>query len=277
MVSIGEAVLLGILQGITEFLPVSSSGHLVMMKNIFGLKEPDLFFDTMVHAGTLMAVLVVFRKDLLKLIGSFFTLIPRIISPNQLKDSFANDTEARLIGFIVLAVIPAGLAGFFLKDLFELLFSSVLAVGISFVVTGTLLLLTKFIPQPQKTLKKMTIGDSLIIGLAQALAITPGISRSGATISAALFLGIDREPAGRFSFLIFIPAILGALLLNFELPEEQSLSYLGNIGAAAITAGLTGYFALRILLRFVKQGRLYMFAPYLYVVGLAAVLFTFFK
>lgn len=248
------------------------------MKSLFGLKEPALFFDVMVHFGTLVAVIWVFREDLIKLIRIFFTLIPRVSSRNQLHNSLPGDNEAKLIGLIVIATLPTALIGFFFKDLFEKLFSSVFAVGVSLILTGTLLLLTRLAPSRQKTINDMTIVDALVIGFAQALAITPGISRSGTTISIALFLGIDRELAGRFSFLIFIPAVFGAIIINHQVPEELVTKlYFCNIIAATVTAAIIGCLALKILLRFVRQGRLYFFSPYLYGVGLIAILFALFQ
>ena len=227
----------------------------------------------MVHFGTLIAVLWVFRYDLITLIRRFFVFVTRFPSKNLFKDSFSHDPELRLIGLIVVATIPTALIGYFFKNLFEALFSSVFAVGVSLMLTGTLLLLTRRTPIHHKTIKDMTTIDALVIGLSQGIAITPGISRSGATISTALFLGIDRELAGRFSFLIFIPAILGAIILNVTFPALPPSTHLYNVFAGTLAASITGYFALRVLLRFVKKGKLYIFSSYVYGVGLFTILF----
>jgi len=243
------------------------------MQKLLGLKQPDLFFDVMVHFGTLIAVLWVFRHELVTLIRRFFVFISQLSSKNLFRDSLSRDLELKLIGLIVVATLPTALIGYFFKDLFEALFSSVGAVGVSLMVTGTLLLLTRFTSVHHKTIKDMTIIDALVIGLSQGIAITPGISRSGATIATALFLGINRELAGRFSFLIFIPAILGALILNFHFPELGTKSYLYFVLAGTLAASMTGYLALKALLRFVNQGKLYIFAPYLYAIGLFAIVY----
>lgn len=273
LITFGAAIFLGILQGLTEFIPVSSSGHLVILEKLLGQKHPDLFFDTMLHAGTLIAVIAVFRSDLVNLTQSFFALIRQIVSKNPLKKSINFDPQQKLIGLILISTIPTAIIGFFFQDWFERLFSSLLAVGISLLITGTLLGLTRRFTLPSRDIQDMSILHALIIGIAQGIAITPGISRSGATIATALFLGINRELAGRFSFLIFIPAILGALILNFHFPELGTKSYLYFVLAGTLAASMTGYLALKALLRFVNQGKLYIFAPYLYAIGLFAIVY----
>ena len=226
----------------------------------------------MVHCGTLIPILVVFRKDLVKLVSGGVSLVRSASSTEGFKGRFKEELQARLLVFIALACVPAGLVGFLFKDLFEHLFSSVLAVGVSLLVTGTLLVLTRFVYHTPGSGKPIRFVHAFLIGCAQALAITPGISRSGATIATALLLGINREMAGRFSFLIFIPAIAGAIILNGRLPESYVTSYLLTIFSATITAALTGYAALKILLRFVHRGKIHYFAPYCYVLGLVAII-----
>lgn len=274
MLSITEAFVLGILQGLAEFLPVSSSGHLVLMKNLFGLTEPDLFFDVMVHFGTLIPILVIFKKELLNIFRGCFFALRRGASGNQYRKTLLDKSEIRLIILIGAAIVPTALIGVLGKDLFERLFASVFAVGVSFVITGTVLVLSRIPPPGTKRIENMTFLDAALIGFSQALAIAPGISRSGITISVALLLRIEREGAGRFSFLIFIPAIVGAAVLNFKLPESYALSYFSAIAAATLTAAITGYGALKLLLRFVQGGKLYLFSPYCYGIGLFALLFA---
>jgi len=231
----------------------------------------------MVHFGTLVPILMVFKKDLLKIFRSLSTLSSQLLSRNHFKESLTGDIQVRLIGLIGIAIVPAVLIGFFFRDIFEQLFSSVFAVGVGLMLTGTLLLLTKFVSHHRKKIENMTFFDAALIGFSQALAITPGISRSGATISTALFLGVDRELAGRFSFLIFIPVIFGAMIANFKLPELYSRFYLFNILAATTAAAITGYITLKTLLCFVHQGKLYIFSPYCYGVGLFAILYALLK
>jgi len=272
MLSMIEAFVLGIIQGLTEFLPVSSSGHLVLMKNLFGLTEPDLFFDVMVHFGTLIPILLVFREDLHKILRACFFSLRRGSSARHYPKTHADDNDIRLILLIGTAIVPAAFIGVLCKDLFEQLFASVFAVGVSFLLTGTVLVLSRIARPGKKRMEGMTFLNAALIGFSQALAIAPGISRSGITIAVALLLGIERKGAGRFSFLIFIPAIVGAALLNFKLPESYALSYFTTILVATSAAAVTGYFALRILLRFVHQGKLYLFSPYCYGIGLVALL-----
>ena len=273
MPSMIEAFVLGIVQGLTEFLPVSSSGHLVLMKNLFGLTEPDLFFDVMVHFGTLIPILLIFKEDLLKMLRGCFSPVSRRAG-NHYPKTRDDKSAIRLIILIGIAIVPAALIGVFCRDLIEQLFASVFAVGISFVLTGVVLALSRTAPPGKKQMESMTFLDAALIGFSQALAIAPGISRSGITISIALLLGIERKGAGRFSFLIFIPAIVGAALLNFRLPESYALSYFSAIAGATLAAALTGYFALKLLLRFVHQGKLYLFSPYCFGIGLFALLFA---
>lgn len=238
------------------------------------MHEPDLFFDVMVHVGTLIPIVTVFREDLGNIFRSLLHL-PKTVVQGNLGTILATNAWVRLIVLIAVAVVPAALVGFFYKDFFEHLFSSVFAVGINLILTGTLLLLTKDIGRPRKQIDRVTFLDAVIIGFSQAAAIAPGISRSGATISTALFLGVNRELAGRFSFLIFIPAIVGAVILNFNPPEMYTRPYLYNVAGATITAALTGYCALKLLLRFVQRGRLFVFSPYCFLLGLGAIASTF--
>jgi len=272
MLSTSEAFILGIVQGLTEFLPISSSGHLVLAQNLFGLTEPDLFFDVMLHFGTLIPILLVFKEDLLKVLRGGFALVCRRSPGNAHPKTCMDASEIRLVMLIGAALAPTALIGFLCKDLFEQLFASVFAVGISFLITGTALALSRIAPSGQKRMEGMTFLDAALIGFAQALAITPGISRSGITISVALLLGIEREGAGRFSFLIVIPALVGAACLSFRLPESYALSYVCALLVATVTAAFTGFFALKMLLRFVHQGKLYLFSPYCYGIGLFTLL-----
>jgi len=274
LITFAEAIFLGIIQGLTEFLPISSSGHLVLMKNLLSMTEPDLFFDVMVHFGTLIPILWIFREDLYKIFRSFTTLINQVSSKDQFHELITSDHHVKLIGLIGIAIVPTAIIGYFFKDLFEHLFSSMFTVGVSLILTGTLLLLTRIVTHRQKGIENMTFVDAVLIGFSQALAITPGISRSGTTISVALFLGINRELAGRFSFLISIPAILGAIIANFRLPELYAMNYFCNILGATIAASIIGYLALKTLLRFVHRGKIYFFSPYCYVVGLFCILFS---
>lgn len=254
-----EALFLGALQGLTEFIPVSSSGHLVFFQSLFGLKEAPLFFDVMLHFGTLMAVLITFRHDVAAM-GSEALKALR---------GKKGGLEGKLLFWIVLGTIPTGLMGILLKDWFESFFTRPKSVGAMILITGSLLWLTRWIKGEGRSLERMTWLDAVVIGVAQGVAIMPGISRSGTTISVALYLGLNRELAGRFSFLLSIPAILGATLL--EIPKlgvihDPSLALIG-----AVTAFGVGYVSLKFLMRMIKLGWVGNFAYYCWAAGIAMV------
>jgi undecaprenyl-diphosphatase len=261
------AISLGIIQGLTEFLPVSSSGHLVLLQNIFGLTEPELLLNIWLHVGTLVAVLIVFNKEILSILITLVNF-PRLYRQHKGPVTmFKENQDVRLAVLIIFGTIPTGILGLLFHEIAEQIFSSVKIVGIMLLVTGTILWLTRWTSVYGKPLSRMKVSDALFVGLAQGIAILPGISRSGATISAALFLGIDRELAGRFSFLLCIPAIAGALIISLRSTAAYSTISAAGIFAGTVAAGLTGFFALKILLRLVRKGRLYYFSPYCWVVG----------
>ncbi|MDR2718561.1 MAG: undecaprenyl-diphosphate phosphatase [Treponema sp.] len=254
--SILIVVVLGIVQGLGEFLPVSSSGHLVLLQKIFGISEQTLFFDTMLHVGTLFAVVVVLRNDII-------AILCRPIQP--------------LTGFLLIATIPAVVAALVFGKQIEYAFSSGRFLGISFLITAVLLCAAELLSKRTsnangyKKADEMNWLDALIIGIFQAIAIPPGISRSGATISGALLRKLDRDFAARFSFLLSIPAILGALVLNIKDLVKNSEAAAGNIGAEVIvgtfTAAIVGFFAIKVMLKIVREKSLFGFAVYTAVLG----------
>jgi undecaprenyl-diphosphatase len=253
------AIILGIVQGLTEFLPVSSSGHLVLMQKIFGVEEPGLFFDTMLHIGTLSAVFVVLWKDI-------WEILKKIIQPLTL--------------YIIIATIPAVIAALAFKDLIESAFESGQFLGICFLITSALLVTAEQLAKravDKKSGENMNWIDALIIGVFQAIAIPPGISRSGATISGALSRKMDRDFAARFSFLLSIPAILGALILQVKdlvkgkAPANEIIDIL-PVAAGTITAAIVGFFAVKMMLKIIREKSLYGFAIYTAAVGLLVLL-----
>lgn len=260
-----QAIILGIIQGLTEFLPVSSSGHLVLFSQLFNVQGSSLVFEVMVHVGTLLAVLVVFRADVWSLVVAFFKLLRK---PRDAKRLVNEDPGVRLLMAIVLGTIPAVVVGLLLKEQIEQLFRSSLLVGFMLIVTGTILYVTERYKVTVKGLAKMSIKDAVIIGCGQAVAIIPGISRSGTTIAVGLFRGLDRESAARFSFLLAIPTILGALVLSLEeLFLGTTVINLGVLAAGFVAAAVTGYLAIHLLLDAVKKGRLTWFSYYTWAVG----------
>ena len=255
------AIGMGVIQGLTEFLPVSSSGHLVVGSHVFHLAEPSLLFNVILHVGTLVPVLWLYRRDVVEMVEA----IPRA---HSLRDRFKNDQPLRTMVLVLLGSIPTGLIGVLLKDHFERLFSNLPAVATAFCVTGLVLLATR-LPMARKRKTSgpahlsLTPIKALVIGIVQGLAITPGISRSGSTIGVGLLMGVERELAARFSFLLSIPAILGATVLQMKdatLSDSALASYL----VGAIAASISGYLALRFVVHLVKRGGVHWFVLYLW-------------
>jgi undecaprenyl-diphosphatase len=267
-----QAIILGIVQGLTEFLPVSSSGHLVIFQHLFGLKEPELFFDICVHLGTLLAVILVFRQEIQELMRSLGRLVWLIFVKDAHFEHLFRDSEFKMLLLVFFGFFPTALLGVVFHELGQQVFSSVMVVGIMLMITGGLLWSTRRVKQDGGGLESFSIRTALIIGLVQGLAIMPGISRSGSTIALGLFLGLNRELSARYSFMLAIPAILGAGILSLHgLIADPNV----DVTIALIGAGVSfvvGYFALVSLLRLVKKAKLYLFAPYCWTAGIAALL-----
>jgi undecaprenyl-diphosphatase len=253
------AALLGLVQGLTEFLPVSSSGHLVLVGHLIGLPSTGLVFELLLHLATLAAVVFYYRSDVTGLIIA----VPRALRSPRL--GYIEDQEVRLGLLIIAASVPTAVIGLAFKDQFEALTAYPQAVGAALLVTAALLLATLIKPRQSD----LNLRVALLIGLAQGLAITPGISRSGATIALALLLGIATMQAARFSFLISIPAIAGAALLKLRDGLDQLELLPAMVGF--LVASVSGYFALKWLVALVKARRFAAFAPYCAVVGLLAI------
>lgn len=259
-----EALILGIVQGLTEFLPVSSSGHLEIGKALMGdtsLPEESLMFTVVVHAATALSTVVIYRNDIWDILKGLF--------------AFKWNEETRFAMNIIISMIPAALVGVFFEDFIDSLFSGqILLVGFMLILTGLLLFLAD---KAKNTGKGVTPTNAAIIGIAQAIAILPGISRSGATISTSVLLGIDRSKAARFSFLMVVPLILGKIakdLLSSELTvSDQSTAPL-IVGFVA--AFVTGLVACQAMIAIVRKSKLQYFAYYCFVVGIIAILATFF-
>jgi len=248
-----EALILGLVQGLTEFLPVSSSGHLVLSQHLLGIDAPGVGFEVFAHLGTLGAILLHYRRDVLALAGSVLR--------------GRRDGNSRLFLLLVLASVPLALVGIFFAEDVEAVFDSPRAAGVFLMVTGAALLGTRLLPRREG---EPGPRSALVVGAAEALAALPGISRSGATIAAGLAAGVGRERAARFSFLLAIPALVGASAL--EVARGVPLHSLGPWLTGAAVAFASGYLALRWLLRVVRRGRLDRFGWYCLAVGLVAVL-----
>ena len=270
-----QAVILGIIQGLTEFLPVSSSGHLVIFQRLFGLTEPALFFDASVHVGTLAAVIVVFQKEIRTLIISSIRFAILFAKKKYGLDSIYKDHDVKFVLLIMVASIPTGIMGLLFHQKADQLFSSVAIVGGMLIATGFVLWSTRWVKLESKSMDNFSIKDALIIGVVQGIAIIPGISRSGSTIAAGLFLGLSRKTAARFSFLMSIPAILGAEVLSLLNLSVQPGFTLKVTIIGTVVSCITGYCALKMLIYIVNKGRLYLFAPYCWVAGSLALILIF--
>ena len=265
--SLLEAILIGIIQGATEFLPISSDGHLVLVPAVFGLSQPDLVLIGLVHAGTLLAILSYFWRDLLAIARAIFAGLAQ-------RQPFAT-ADARLGYFMVLGSIPAAIVGLLAMDFFEEQFGSPTVAAVGLLVTAAFLVAGERLKSGTKTLDRLTWLDTLIIGSFQVLALLPGVSRSGTTIAAGLGRGLDRPTAARFSFLVGLPAIAGAGLLSIlDIFSAQGSLPLGHYAAAFIAAAVVGYGCIAFLLNWVKRHTLYPFAIYCAVAGLLYLLLS---
>lgn len=259
-----EALILGIVQGLTEFLPVSSSGHLELGKAIFNLHlaaADSLTFDVIVHGGTAMSTIVVFRKDIIEIIKGLL--------------QFKWNQETKFVFYIIISMIPAAIVGIAFEDQITQLFNGqILLVGIMLIVTSFLLFLADY---AKSTEKSVNAKDAFIIGIAQAVAILPGMSRSGATISTSVLLGVDRQKAARFSFLMVLPLIIGKMLLDVKTIYETGGDGM-DISIFALVIGfiaafISGLFACQWMITLVKRAKLKYFAYYCFTVGAAVVIY----
>lgn len=264
--SLIEAFILGLLQGATEFLPVSSSGHLVLAQALMNLSSAGVGFEVLVHIATLLAVLLCLRKDVAGLVRGFFSLF----SHGFMTRARRLTGGERLALAVIAGTIPAVVASLLLGDTVEAAFGRPDWAGGFLLVTGAILLLTRLRDRGGRSLGP---GVGFIIGVAQAMALLPGISRSGFTIAAAIFLGVPRDEAVRFSFLLAIPAIGGAFLYTLASGPSEILEVPAAQSAAAFVAALaSGSFAILILLRAVKRGRFELFGLYCLAAGVVALL-----
>jgi undecaprenyl-diphosphatase len=263
---------LGVIQGLTEFLPVSSSGHLVFLQNLLGFREPEILFDVALHLGTLLAVFIFFRADLMLIVIDIKGYLSDIISGKETVSSIKKRIHALFAFWVIIGTIPTGIIGFLFKDTLESLFGKVELVGLMIIITGIITGISRLIPQSYMKKNRLGFLSSILVGIAQGIAIIPGISRSGSTIVCGLLCGMERELAARFSFLLSIPAIMGALVLQLSTHELSAIEITPMI-TGFIVAAISGLFALKVLMKMVKRGNLAWFAPYCWIVGLSVILF----
>lgn len=268
-----KSALVGLFQGLTEFLPVSSSGHIVLLNHYLGVEmKSNVILAAVLHAGTLLATIIVYRRRIMEMIRFLFLEAPGNIRHHGWKKGFWGNPDGRLISLIVTGTLPTVIIGFLFEDLLESLFLNVLAVSMALLVTGSLLYSTRLIPERIRSSKKAGSTIALIIGTVQGLAIIPGISRSGSTISVGMWSGMNRRKAGDFSFLLSIPAITGALILQLK-----DISDVPSVDIAPLLAGFfvslgVGWFALTLLLKFIRQGRFHIFSWYCWCLGIVSLI-----
>ncbi|NLC70952.1 MAG: undecaprenyl-diphosphatase UppP [Desulfuromonadaceae bacterium] len=254
--SIFHAVLLGLLQGLTEFFPVSSSGHLAIVQHFLpGFQQPGVLFDVMLHMGTMLAVILYFRREILRL----------AISP------FRRDEESRiyrrLLALLILGSLPTAVIGLTFKDFFVSMFENIAAVALMLLVTGLLLFLSERLRRDGRREDRLTWSDAVFVGIAQGCAVMPGISRSGATISTLLIKGVEGETAARFSFLLALPAVFGAGLLSLRDASQVAAAEIPAYFLGAAAAFVVGFFSIHFLLGVIRRRRLIGFAVYCWLVG----------
>lgn len=287
--NIAETIFLGIVQGIAEFLPVSSSGHLAIFKNIFGLQEMGITFDVLLHLGTLLAVFLVYWKDIKKLIidgiGIIVDCFRNIITfirckihktkPQYIK--VINSTYRRFALLIIVSTIPTGIIGILASDLIESVSAGLIIPGICLLITGVLLLISDSIESGMKKIADTSYKNAIIIGIAQGFATLPGISRSGTTITACLLSKFDRSYAVKYSFIMSIPAILGAAIVELKDIGSENLSsgLLINYLIGMVVAAVVGYISIKTMLIVVRNKKFKYFAYYCFLAGTFAIVGNF--
>ena len=254
-----QGIILGIIQGLSEFLPISSSGHLLLTQNIFGIEGELMAFDIFLHLGTLIPVLVVFRDDIISLIKNPFQ---------------------KMTFLLIIATLPAVAVTIFFGDFIDMLFAGGPYLAIGFIITGILLTISDKKKDGRKSEKNITYSDALIVGCVQAIAIMPGISRSGSTITGSIFRGFDKKTAASFSFLMSIPAILGATALQILKFFKGELNldnfYVVPAIAGFFAAMISGYIAIRFMLELIRKKKLRYFSVYVYILAALILIDTFF-
>lgn len=274
---LGEAALFGIVQGLTEFLPVSSSGHLAILQQLVGMNPPGITMEVLAHLGTMLAIVAVFAGDVYAILAGFARGVSGLLRGRTYIRTFLANPDVRLGVLIIIGSLPTALVGLAFKPFFESMFDSLRTVGVGLMVTAALLFAAERVRRGRRTLDRLTVGDALLVGLLQGAAIAPGISRSGATISAALFNGVERESAAKFSLLLSLPAVLGASVLELGGNHPSSALHAPGVSLFGVflVSFLFGYIAIRWLLNVLKGGHLYGFSLYCFLLGVSTVIADF--
>lgn len=267
-----SAILMGILQGVAEFLPISSSGHLALFQRFFGMENfegTQMFFTVLLHFGTLISVFIVYWRDIVDMIREFCLAVVGLVRREE--GGTPPPPAQRMVMLIVVATLPLFVMILF-KDAIEALFANTLLVSCALIVTGFILFFSDRMARGRKNAKNATVVDALIVGAGQALAIIPGLSRSGTTISVGMMRGFDRSFAVRFSFLLSIPAVLGATVLELKDAIEAGIdtSMLPVYLVGVVVSAVVGYFAIRLVKSLADKGKFGKFAYYCWAVGLGS-------
>ena len=269
------SVILGFVQGVAEFLPISSSGHLSILQNFFGMEEPDNLFNVLLHFATLLAVFIAYRRDIAEMIVEFFRGVGALASRNR--SSQPVPPARRLVMMIILGTLPLFLV-VPVQDKVEAMGASNLFVGLALLATGIILFFSDRMARGHKTARTATVVDALLVGCAQAVAVIPGLSRSGSTIAAGMALGFDRNFAVRFSFLLSMPAVLGATLLKvIDVAQEGTVdpAVLPIYLVGMVVAGVVGYFSIQLVKLLAQKDKFGKFAYYCWAVGLITIVASF--
>lgn len=270
------SIIMGIVQGLTEFLPISSSGHLVILQHFFHVDQGNLAYSILLHLGTLIAVMIAFWHSISNMIIEFFSMIKDLFKEKSF--CIYKSKYRRYIVNIIIASIPVAIVGILLDDVFETIFSKIEVVSFTLIFTGIILILGERVgKRNKKNIENMSLSNIITVGLFQTVAIMPGISRSGSTIVGGLFAGLKKEEATEFSFLVSLPAVLGAVIL-----KSKDIMELENLGMSpiALVSGfiasiIFGIFAIKLLVALVKKGKLYYFSYYCWAVSALLIIYNF--
>ncbi len=279
-----KAIIISFVQGVTEFLPISSSGHIMLFKEIFNFEVESNLFDIVVHFGTLIAVVIFFWQEITELVCGVFT---KQTNSKLFKTTLERNQIFKIWGMIIVGIIPAGVVGLLLDDFLDKKIPTLgnirfLMLGCFFIITGCILLSTRFVKTKSSVrLYQMTFVQALYVGISQAFAILPGISRSGTTISAGVVAGIDKEDAGRFSFILSIPIIAAAFLLKILKilikGEAVAQTGFGTLAVSMVVSAIVGYFALKVLFKILSSSKFWIFSIYMVIPAVTSFVLFFVK
>ena len=270
-----QAAILGLIQGLAEFLPISSSGHLALLQHFFGVNADNVvIFTVLLHVGTLISVFFMYWHDILELIIELGLTIKDIFTGKGLR---LDERPVRKLGvMIITATIPTAIIGFAFNDFFEGLYSNILFIGIGFLITGTFLFIAERIGSNKTDIERMNFRNAIFVGVMQGVAIYPGISRSGSTLMAGLTAGLKREFAVRFAFLISIPSIMGAALLEGKDAVEAGIdtAFAGPILLGMAVAAVSGVLAIKLMIKVVSDKKLKYFSYYVWALGTGVIIYS---